>query len=174
LRELLARQVLFPAVAAITDPDVVNARLLEWLSHRGGRLSSVGPVVDIGKEGCLHADSFEEFLGVINAARDAKELMHIRHSIINEIMQATTLETLRDAKGTMEPTSAATEDEAADAARKRNLLSPRHLKRYVSQLALARTACERRLRELDSHCDECDSTSGAHAFNVQGRKRAML
>lgn len=51
-----------------------------------------------------YADSFEDFIAMINETSDAAEVRQIRYNILTEIMQATTMENLRQAKGAL-PTS---------------------------------------------------------------------
>jgi sorting nexin-25 len=111
-----------------------------------------------GKTATLHAESFEEFIAMINDSIDLDEVKQMRYNILTEIMQATTIENLRRAKGG----ESADQPVAAPAAptSSSDLLSPRHMKRYLSQLAHAKGVCERRLNELG-----CDPNGGGGSID---------
>lgn len=79
-------------------------------------------------------------------------------------MQATTMDNLIKAKttrmnsvqaGTFSPSGQAGQDgssnDYSDLKLKKNLSSPRHMKRYIQQLVHAKSVCEKRLNELG--CD---------------------
>ncbi len=46
----------------------------------------------------MYADSFDDFVELINRSGDVEELKRIRYNVLTEIMQATTMDNLRRAK----------------------------------------------------------------------------
>lgn len=46
----------------------------------------------------MYADSYEDFVDMINGSSDVEELRQIRYNVLTEIMQATTMDNLRRAK----------------------------------------------------------------------------
>ena len=144
VREILARHLFSPAIDLVTSPDFINAKILAYIQKNQS-------VREISRKTFVYADSFEEFVALISDTSDVNEVRQMRYNILTEIMQATTVDNLRRAKGAAGPTSHAGEDNRTSAGSTSDLLSPRHMKRYINQLVHAKGVCERRLRELG--CD---------------------
>ena len=131
IREVLSRHVLHSAVQKITNPAWINGKILSYVKkHQSMR--------ELSHKTFVYAESFEEFLVMINDTNDVNEIKQIRYDILTEIMQATTLKNLSEAKGK--------EDEGGGTA---FLVSSKHLKKYISQLVHAKMVCEKRLGEID-------------------------
>ncbi len=95
LREVLSRHVLFPAIDLVTDPEYINAKVLSYIrKHQSLR--------ELSRRRFVYADSFEEFVELIAGSSDAEEIRQIRYNVLTEIMQATTMDNLRRAKGSRE------------------------------------------------------------------------
>lgn len=76
----------------ITSPDYINQKIVQYIETR---LAAAA----ISKRSYEYAASFEDFLKVINNTTCLDELLTIRTSIVNDIMQATTMQNLQRAKG---------------------------------------------------------------------------
>ena len=116
LRELLARHVFAPAIDKITHPAYINSKIISFIKKNQS-------VRELSQKTFTYADSYEEFLKLINTTVDVNEITQIRYNILTEIMQATTMENLRVAKGTTV--------QSQDQTKKSGLASPRHMKRYI-------------------------------------------
>ncbi|KAI4462490.1 sorting nexin [Holotrichia oblita] len=92
-----------------------------------------------------YANSFEDFLKMIQKSNDVELLKRFRYDIVTKIMQATTLQNLKRAKGVdpdIEKGSSTT------TINKSEINAARKLKRYITQLTFAKKECEKRLSEL--------------------------
>ncbi len=52
----------------------------------------------LSRKAFVYADSYEDFVDMINGSSDVEELRQIRYNVLTEIMQATTMDNLRRAK----------------------------------------------------------------------------
>ena len=92
LKEILGRHVFYPLVDVVADPNFINVRILNWLQKN--RMAT-----EMRKKTFSYAKSYEEFMKIIEETNDVEDLKHIRYSILTEIMQATTMNNVRIAKG---------------------------------------------------------------------------
>lgn len=99
-------------------------------------------VAAISKRCYEYATSFEDFLKIITASTNLDELLLIRTSIVNDLMQATTLQNLQRAKG-VDPDS-----EEAATLPKPKIIAALKLKKYIQQLTFAKAQCEINLTKL--------------------------
>lgn len=141
----------------LTDPDYINQKLLEYVEQ-------VQRSQDLHRLSFAHAESYDEFIQMIRVSDNVDHLKHIRYTMMTEIMQATTIQNLKKAKGE----------------RDRDQESVKKLRRYLGQLAFAKTQCEVRLRTLDCLGFGEQDVSTAHRMvvpletileTVSGRKR---
>eukprot|EP00095_Tigriopus_kingsejongensis_P007816 snap_masked-scaffold204_size260821-processed-gene-1.8 protein:Tk07816 transcript:snap_masked-scaffold204_size260821-processed-gene-1.8-mRNA-1 annotation:"sorting nexin-25" len=142
LREVFARHLLYPAVDLITNPDLINGKILAWIQKNQS-------VRELDKKTFIYADSFEEFVTMINNSHDIGEIKQMRYNILTEIMQATTMNNLHTAKGAV--TSTEERSMGSSKSKRSDLLSPQNMKRYINQLVHVKGVCEKRLNELG--CD---------------------
>lgn len=118
----------------ITSPDYINQKIVHYIETR---LAAAA----INKRSYEYAASFEDFLKIINATQSSDELVLIRTSIVNDIMQATTMQNLQQAKG-LDP------DAEQSSHSKSELTAATKLKRYIQQLSFAKAQCEKNLGKL--------------------------
>lgn len=100
----------------------------------------------ISKRCYEYATSFEDFLKIINGSTNCDELMLIQTSIVNDLMQATTIQNLQRAKG-LDPDS----DNSNGGDRqfsKAELSSAIRFKKFVQQLTFAKAQCDKQLVKL--------------------------
>lgn len=71
LRELLARQILAPAINLVTSPEFINAKMLAYIQKNQS-------VREISVKTYQYAESFEDFISMINSTNDTNELKQIR------------------------------------------------------------------------------------------------
>lgn len=145
LSEILSLKILYPIVKLVTSPDYINQKIVH---HIETRLAAAA----LSKRSYEYAASFEDFLGVIAAARSTDELLQLRTSVVNDMVQATTQQNLQLAKrgatsnenggdGSGSSSSSSSGGKAgAEAASK--------LRRYIQQLAYAKAQCEKNLARL--------------------------
>ncbi|XP_067008623.2 sorting nexin-25 isoform X2 [Anabrus simplex] len=136
LKEVLVCKVLYPAIETFTDPDYINQKILVYVH----RQPSSEPQ---RRKSYTYAASFEDFIQKIKDSNDLEVLKHIRNSITNEIVQASSIRQYKKSKGLdlkkeVFPNSVGTGD----------LLQGQHVKRYINQLTYARKQCEKRLSLL--------------------------
>ncbi len=167
LREVLARHVFLPAVELVTSPFYINSKILSYIKS----------LKEIERKGTgraesafVYADSFEDFLRLIDNANDASELKQIRYNIALEIVQATTLDNLREAKSSYDGDK--NEQEEKEVERHRRSSPGVSVKHYIKQLLHAKTLCDRRLTELGclesgGSSNSPEGSSGSHvSFKV--------
>lgn len=144
LSEILSHKILHPIIKLITSPDYINQKIV---GHIEARLAAAA----LSKRSYEYAASFEDFLRVIAAARGTDELLQLRTSVVNDIVQATTQQNLQSAK------RAATSNENGDGAAgstngggggKADQEAAAKLRRYIQQLAFAKAQCEKNLARL--------------------------
>lgn len=126
--------VFYPIIGLITSPDYINQKIVHYIETR---LAAAA----INKRSYEYAASFEEFLKIINSTQSSDELVLIRTTIINDIMQATTMQNLQQAKG-LDP------DSEQSSHSKSELTAATKLKRYIQQLSYAKAQCEKNLGRL--------------------------
>lgn len=119
----------------LTSPDYINQKIVQCIESR---LAAAA----ICKRSYEYAASFEDFLKVINHSNSMDELLSIRTSIVNDIMQATTMQNLQRAKG-LDP-----DTEDGSNLTKSEMSAAVKLKRYIQQLSFAKTQCEKILGKL--------------------------
>lgn len=71
LRELIARQVLAPAINLITSPEFINSKVLAYIQKNQS-------VREMSVKTYQYAESFEDFISMINSTNDTSELKQIR------------------------------------------------------------------------------------------------
>lgn len=76
----------------ITSPDYLNQKLVQYIESR---LAAAA----IKKRTCDYAACFEDFVKIISNSTSIDELLMIRTSIINDVLQATTMQNGQRAKG---------------------------------------------------------------------------
>ncbi|KAI0217802.1 Sorting nexin-25 [Lamellibrachia satsuma] len=133
LREVFTCKLLKPMVDAMCDPHMINQQLYDWLSYRE-RLS------EEHKQTFTYAANYEGFIRIIDKCMEIEHLRHMRYNIIAEIMQATTIQNLKRAKGLDTDRKCIPKGTT-----KGHLLRARNLKRYLNQLTVAKSLCEKRI-----------------------------
>ena len=71
LRELLARQVLAPAINLVTSPEFINSKVLAYIQKNQ-------TVREMSVKTYQYAESFEDFVSMISSTNDTNELKQIR------------------------------------------------------------------------------------------------
>lgn len=110
----------------------MNQRIVQ---HIETRLTAAA----INKRTYEYAACFEEFLKIISTSQSIDELLMIRTSIVNDIMQATTMQNLQRAKG-LDP-----DQEDNNTMSKSEMNMAIKLKQYLNQLSYAKVQCEKSL-----------------------------
>ena len=118
----------------ITSPDYINQKIVQYIENR---LATEA----INKKSFEYDTSFEDYLKIINNRKTIDELLLIRTSIINDIMQGTTIQNLQRAKGLD------LENEQGTLS-KSELGAVMKLKRFIQQLTFAKAQCEKGLTKL--------------------------
>ncbi|XP_074649963.1 sorting nexin-25-like [Tubulanus polymorphus] len=136
LREIIAMKVLKPMVDVICDPDYINQQLYNYLNYKE-------KLVNDTKKRYQYAASYEDFVKMIKQCHDLEMLKQMRYNIMSEIMQATAINNIKKAKGMN------TEKEfKSSGTKKGDLLKARNLKRYINELTVSKTHCEKRIEQL--------------------------
>lgn len=149
----------------ITSPDYLNQKIVQCIESR---LAAVA----INKRTCDYAACFEDFLKIIANSTSIDELLMIRHSIINDVLQATTMQNMQRAKG-LDPD----QEDNAVRSNKTELNMAIKLKRYLQQLAYAKGQCEKSLLKLGWEADfrnELNLSMSDILLNVHGRRYFTL
>ena len=136
LREYFVNQVIHPAVKIITDPDVINQKIIELLQAQENMKKT-------RDTSYAYARTYEEFIKIINKCSDPEELKRIRYSIMLEIMQATAIRNMKYAQETQQDKLAMNMH-----ASKGQRLRGRNLQKYINQCRCAITLSEKRLKYL--------------------------
>ena len=118
----------------ITNPDYINQKIVQFIETKLA-------VLEISKRSYEYAASYEDFLKIINNTTNYDDLLKIRTSIVNDIMQATTMENIQRAKG-LDP------DCDDNNLTKSEMQAAIKLKRYLQQLSYAKIQCEKLLTKL--------------------------
>lgn len=135
LREVLACKVLQPGIDNITDPDCFNRNVIMYIEGQKAIASLQG-------NSFKSANSFEEYLKLIQKANDVELLKKYRYDIVTKIMQATTLQNIKRAKGVD------LDQNKTGGMSKSEFNAAKKLKRYIDQLMFAKKECEKRLTDL--------------------------
>ncbi|XP_031338942.1 sorting nexin-25 isoform X1 [Photinus pyralis] len=137
LREVLACKVFFPFVDHITDPDYFNQKVIIYIEAQ--KVAAA-----MHRRTFEYANSFEEFLKMVQRTNDIEMLKSIRYDIVTKIMQATTLQNINRARGV----DADLEKTISSNINKSELNAAKKLKRYINQLTYAKLQLEKRLANL--------------------------
>lgn len=124
-------------ITLVTSSDYINMKIVQFVETR---LSAAA----ISKRCYEYAASFEEFIKIINASTSCDELLLIQTSVVNDLLQATTIQNLQRAKG-LDP------DSMGDGERqfsKSELSTAIRIKKYIQQLTFAKTQCEKQLVKI--------------------------
>lgn len=124
-------------ITLITSADYINMKIVQFVETR---LAAAA----ISKRCYEYAASFEEFIKVINASTSCDELMLMQTSVVNDLLQATTMQNLQRAKG-LDPDLVGDGDRQFS---KSELSSAVRFKKYIQQLTFAKTQCEKQLVKL--------------------------
>ncbi len=126
--------VFHPMINLLTSPDYINQKIVQFIESRLATAAML-------QHSYEYAASFEDFLKVIASTNTVDELVSIRSSIVNDIMQATTQQNIQRSKG-MDP------DSEQSTFTKSELAAAIKLKRYIQQLSFAKAQCEKNLMQL--------------------------
>ncbi|XP_052862732.1 sorting nexin-25-like [Anopheles cruzii] len=149
LSEVLAYRVLHPAIRYLTAPDFINQQIVECIETR---LVAVA----IQKRSHEYAANFDDFLRIIDMTQTVDELHSIRASIVSDMVQATTMQTVvaqRSCGGTLYSDSEADQQQQQQQPQQHQLHGGEptagiKLKKYIQQLAFAKSQCEKCLTRL--------------------------
>lgn len=120
----------------ITSPDYLNQKIVHYVESR---LATAA----INKRTYEYAACFEDFLKIISNSSSIDELLMIRTSIVNDVLQATTMQNLQRAKG-LDPDH----EDNSIRSNKTEMNMAIKLKRYLQQLSYAKSQCEKSLAKL--------------------------
>lgn len=141
LREVLACKILQPAIDLLTEPDYLNQKILSYLEAQKA-------VTAMQIKTHEYARSFEDFLRLINNCSDIDALKRIRYNIVSEIMQATTLQNVKRARGIDIDALEKSGPNSQSNLSKQQIVAAKKIKRYISQLTFAKSQCEDMLKKL--------------------------
>lgn len=127
----------------ITSPDYLNQKIVQYIESR---LAAAA----INKRTCDYAACFEDFLKIISNSTSIDELLMMRQSIINDVLQATTMQNLQRAKG-LDPDHE--DNNSNKTSNKTEMNMAIKLKRYLQQLSYAKGQCEKSLVKLGWETD---------------------
>ena len=165
----------------ICDPDYINQKIVECLNYKEFLASEQAKTF-------TYAASYEEFMKMIELCQDVEYLKLLRsvvpfkntlsevrntlynsnrYNIISEIMQATTIQNLKRAKG-----MDTDKDTSPKGTTKGDLLKARNLKRYLNQLSITKNYCEKRINFLGGPDYRANSStdSAQELEGIPGRK----
>ncbi|XP_041973406.1 sorting nexin-25 [Aricia agestis] len=137
IREILACKILQPAVDLVTEPDYINQKILQYLEAQ----KEVDAMHVRTHE---YAKTFEDYIKLINNCDNMDTLKRLRYDIVTQIMQATTLQNIKRAKGIDVDMAEKTQHNIS----RQQLADAKKLKRYIDQLTIAKTECESALKKL--------------------------
>ncbi|CAG0915273.1 unnamed protein product [Notodromas monacha] len=158
LRDIITTTILYPLINQICDPDYLNQKILTNINNHGASL-----ILDLHTTDTFrHAASYEDFMQMIHESSSFDELRILRHSIMTEIAQATTINDLKACKASTRSEG----DGAADGLGRAEMTHVRNLARYLNQLMVAKNQCEHRMLELTSSAKDsalAEDAAGTHA-----------
>jgi len=129
LREIFTNLVLEKTITLLSDPNFINENLLWLLDEQ---------TLSEPDKAYSYAETYEDFIKIINKCDDLNTLYQIRTRICTEIFQARTISNLK--KNTSKEGKAKSMD-------KGELLINRDLKRYLNQCNVAKLQCEKKIKE---------------------------
>lgn len=135
LCEIIAFKVFHSNIKMITNPDYINQRIVEGIQSK---LASIA----LSRRSFEYGTSFQDFLRIINSSISIDELLQIRASIINDLMQATTTQNLQRAKGID------IESGSTAGIKRSDINAALKLKKYIQQLSFAKSQSEKSLSKL--------------------------
>ncbi|KAJ2950746.1 hypothetical protein O0L34_g9006 [Tuta absoluta] len=139
MREILACKVLQPAIDLVTEPDYINQKIIQYLEAQ----KEVDAMHVRTHE---YAKTFEDYIRLINSCNNVDTLKRLRYDIVTQIMQATTLQNMKRAKGVdVDAVDKATPQHNVS---RQQIADAKKLKRYIGQLTIAKSECENALRKL--------------------------
>ena len=135
LREIVAGSLFLGTAESVCDPDYINQTIAYYLEDRE-------KIVESHKQQYAYAETYEDFIKMINTTTDVDTLKQIRYHTIAEIMQATVIHNQKYTD-TLDGGS-----EKKNKKNKRDALRDRNLKRYINQCRVAKSQCEKKIRNL--------------------------
>ncbi|KAL7027112.1 hypothetical protein ACKWTF_005311 [Chironomus riparius] len=135
LCEIIAFKGFYSTIKIITNPDYINQRVVEGIQTK---LASIA----MSRRSYEYASSFQDFLKIINNSTSIEELLQMRSSVINDLMQATTTQNLQRAKGID------LESGSTSSLKRSDINAALKLKKYIKQLSYAKSQCEKTLSKL--------------------------
>ncbi|XP_013175351.1 PREDICTED: sorting nexin-25 isoform X1 [Papilio xuthus] len=139
LREILACKILQPAINLVTEPDYINQKIIQYLEAQ----KEVDAMHVRTHE---YAKTFEDYIRLINSCNNVDTLKRLRYDIVTQIMQATTLQNMKRAKGI--DVDIIEKSSAQHNISRQQLADAKKLKRYINQLTIAKVECEKALKKL--------------------------
>ncbi|XP_045525706.1 sorting nexin-25 isoform X2 [Pieris brassicae] len=137
LREVLACKILQPAIDIITDPDYINQKIIQYLEAQ----KEVDAMHVRTHE---YAKTFEDYIRLINSCNNVDTLKRLRYDIVTQIMQATTLQNIKRAKGV--DIEVIEKSGNLNNVSRQQVADAKKLKRYIDQLSIAKADCEDALK----------------------------
>ncbi|CAK1551679.1 unnamed protein product [Leptosia nina] len=139
LREVLSCKILQPAINIITDPDYINQKIIQYLEAQ----KEVDAMHVRTHE---YAKTFEDYIRLINSCNNVDTLKRLRYDIVTQIMQATTLQNIKRAKGV--DIDVIEKSGNQHNVSRQQVADAKKLKRYIDQLSIAKAECESALRSM--------------------------
>lgn len=136
--------VFMPGIDNITDPDCFNRNVLVYIESQRAIATIQGSTFK-------SANSFEDYLKLIQKCDDVELLKKFRYDIVTKIMQATTLQNIKRSKGVDADMSKSGGNVTGIS--KSEVNAAKKLKRYIDQLMYAKKECEKRLSALGWNID---------------------
>lgn len=130
--DVLSNYVLYPLIVKVTDSYYLYSCILPYIASMGS------PMKD--RKFFTQAKTYEDFIKKINKEADLSKLRQLRYKVIAEIMQAMTVENLKqeqDFDGLLSQINS-----------KSYRLSTRNLARYINQCKVAKVTCEKRIYDI--------------------------
>ncbi|XP_061706155.1 sorting nexin-25 isoform X1 [Cydia pomonella] len=137
MREVLACKVFQPAIDLITEPDIINQKIIQYLEAQ----KEVNAMHVRTHE---YAKTFEDYIRLISSCDNVDQLKRLRYDIVTQIMQATTLQNMKRAKGVDVDAEKAGQQNVS----RQQIADAKKLKRYITQLSIAKLECEEHLKRL--------------------------
>ncbi|XP_049865173.1 sorting nexin-25 isoform X2 [Pectinophora gossypiella] len=139
MREILSCKVLQPAIDLVTEPDYINQKIIQYLEAQ----KEVDAMHVRTHE---YAKTFEDYIRLINSCNNVDTLKRLRYDIVTQIMQATTLQNMKRAKGI--DIDAVEKTGMQHNISRQQIADAKKLKKYIAQLTIAKAECEAALRKL--------------------------
>lgn len=139
MREILACKILQPAIDLVTEPDYINQKIIQYLEAQ----KEVNAMHIRTHE---YAKTFEDYIRLINSCNNVDTLKRLRYDIVTQIMQATTLQNVKRAKGI--DLDAIEKSNTQHNISRQQITDAKKLQRYINQLTIAKAECETALRKM--------------------------